>query len=364
MKTLLIGYTNSIHFWRWASFLNKANIKVSILSFVKNTIKFKRMHENYIDYSIPGKGIIKILKILINIFKCISFINNSNFDLINFSYFELYSAFIMLLVKKRIMITCWGSDILLNYKNACGIKKIILNMALKKAEIITCDSNSIKNLIIKKNNKINKEKIHLIYWGIDTKLFSIPNIKEKNQLREKYDIPKKAIVLLSIRNLTKQYNILKIIKSFKNNIADKNIFLLIKLTKESNKNYLIKCIKQAGNNKNIIFINKIIDHSKINEIYKLSDISLHFPESDSTPVSMLEGISSGNIIICSNCVDSYKKLSDYYNINLLNINYLNNKIIYKIIKNKNNIILENKNILKKIHSEEKTIKDIKSLFNN
>lgn len=364
MKILLVGYTNSIHFWRWALFLKKAYQKVSILSFVKTNIKFEKIYENYLDYSVKGNKILKFIKLIIKILKSINFINKSGFDLINFNYFELYSAFIALFTKKKIMITCWGSDILKEYKKASGIKKIIFDITLNKASIITCDSESIKNLIIKKCKKIKKDKIHLIYWGINPDLFPISSKKEKNELRKKYNIPGNSIVLLSIRNLTEPYNIFKIIKYFKNKITDNNIILLVKIPLNSNKNYLKKCINEAGNNKNIIFLNNNVSHDKINEIYKISDISLHFPDSDSTPVSMLESISSGNLIICSNQIESYKLLNDYYDIKLIKLDDLDKEIIYKMLKDKNGIILKNKEKLKKLHTEKISVKKIKSLFKN
>ena len=90
MKVLSIGYTNSIHFWRWNSFLQKVNHNISILSFVRNKIKYNEIYENYIDYSVNGKNIIKFIKIIINIFKSIFYINKSDFDLIVLNYFEMY----------------------------------------------------------------------------------------------------------------------------------------------------------------------------------------------------------------------------------------------------------------------------------
>ena len=84
---------------------------------------------------------------------------------------------------------------------------------------------------------------------------------------------------------------------------------------------------------------------------------MHFPESDSTPVSMLEGISSGNLIICNEKIDSYKKLAENYKLFLIDLNNLNKDYINKII---------NENIIKlnKLHEEKITIKNIKALIDN
>lgn len=361
-KILITGYSNSIHFWRWAHFLKKANFKINILSFVKNEIKFDKIYEKYLDYSVKKKGLIKFLKLIINIFKSIYYINKSNNNYVNLCFLESYLAFIALFIKKKIIITCWGSDILLNYKKSNFIKKYLFDKAFNKASYITCDSDSIKSLIIEKCKRIEKDKINKIYWGINISLFSIPSYKEKNKLRKKYNIPQNAIVLLSIRNLTRQYRILEIIKCFNKNISDKNIFLFIKIPSEIDKNYINECIKEANKNKNIIINKEKIDYKNIREIYKISDISLHFPDSDSTPVSMLESISSGNLIICSDKIDSYKKLSEYYKLFLIDLNELNNDFINKILKGKNKIITDNKIKLNKLHDEKLTINNIRVMF--
>lgn len=363
-KILIIGYSNSIHFWRWSYFLKKTKLKISILSFIKNKMNFDEYCDEYIDYSVNKKGLIKIFELIKNIFKCISYVNRSDYSYINFSYFELYLAFMTFFIKKKIIITCWGSDILLNYKKSNFIKKFLFDKALKKANFITCDSDSIKDLIIKKCKKIDKDKIHIIYWGINGNLFSIPSYKDKIKLRKKYNIPENAIVLLSIRNLTKFYRIKEIIKKFNKCFHDENIYLFIKIPSIIDEKYIKICLKEANQNENIIIYKEKIDHNNINEIYKISDISLHFPISDSTPVSILEGISSGNLIICSEDIDSYKKLAEYYKIFLINLNNLNSSIIYEIINEKDKISNDNKIKLNKLHEEKITIENIRIMFEN
>ncbi len=77
---------------------------------------------------------------------------------------------------------------------------------------------------------------------------------------------------------------------------------------------------------------------------------------------MLESISSGNLIICSDKIDSYKKLSEYYKLFLIDLNELNNDFINKILKGKNKIITDNKIKLNKLHDEKLTINNIRVMF--
>ena len=361
-KILLIGNTNCSHLWRWAYYLNKAKIASNILTFNRNSISNYETINNFIDFSVKNNGLIKYLKIFLNILKCILFINRSDYDYINFHFFEIHQAFISLFINKKYIITCWGTDLLVKYKKSRGIKKTLLDYSLKKSSAITYDSESINKIILDKCKKINKEKLYLIYWGINTSIFYQNTDKEKITLREKYKLPENSLILLSIRNLTEIYNIKEIIKWFNNNIKDKSIILFVRITPTSDKEYIKKCIKESNENPNIIFNNENIGQTNIPELYKLADISLHFPIADATPVSMLEGIACGNLIMCNKNIDSYKELSKKYSLCLTNLTDLSKDKIKSIIRGKNKIARNNIKSLQKNHSEGKTIKKISNLI--
>jgi hypothetical protein len=357
-KILVSGYSNSIHFYRWCGFLKSAGFNVEILSLIKNNTEYDySKFDGFYDFS-GSKGFLKKLKQLVYIVKSIYVMRKSDADFVNFHYLEDYILFIAMFINKKIVLTCWGSDILVKYKTSKGILRFLYNRAFKKAYAVTCDSESVKATIISGNPGIDPEKIKIVFWGIDTGLFNIPSAEEKNILRNEYKIPQNAMVLLSIRNVDFHYKIKDIIEQF-NIINDTDIFLVVRVSPIKSESYLKDCRKESASNKNIIFIEEEIDYKNISKLYKISDIDLHFPVSDATPVSIFEGIACGNIIAGSKDISSYKELSKNYDIKLIELNELNSDFIRKILPEKMN---SNREKLILLNSENVTIEKLKTLF--
>ena len=65
------------------------------------------------------------------------------------------------------VLTAWGSDVLIAAKSR--IKGPLVKFALKKADVITCDADHMRDAMIRLG--VNPEKINIIYFGVDTQKF-------------------------------------------------------------------------------------------------------------------------------------------------------------------------------------------------
>jgi len=356
----MLGYTDSIHFWRWSEFLKKAGFNVVVVSFVKNDFydDYKKNILKYYDLSAGSKNkIIKSITIFLNLFKAVKIINKSKFDFINFHFIEMYQFFISSFINKRIILSCWGSDILIDYKNSWFIKKKLYEKIFKKAYLITMDSETVKKTIIERYRAVDKNKFRIIYWGIDEKMFIKPDKKEKDKLKKKFNLPADSIVILCIRNLTKVYRVKEIINWFNKKIRDENFYLFVRVPPKSDKKYIDGCKVYACGNSRIIFNEEKTKYQDINKFYKLSDVSLHYPASDASPVSMLEAVSSGHAICGRPGISSYQVLAEEYkNINLLKLEDLSTNLLRKLVKNKK------KNFLKYHHTSRSSIEKLKEVM--
>lgn len=106
-----------------------------------------------------------------------------------------------------IVITAWGTDVLIAPKKSFLLKKIA-KYVLKNADIITCDGLNTKDAMIEL--KAYTEKINIIYFGIDTKKNHSSQRDEK--LREKLNI-NNSPALISIRSFNPVYNIETLIRA-------------------------------------------------------------------------------------------------------------------------------------------------------
>ena len=365
-SVLLIGNLNNVHLWRWSLFLQKAGLIVAVSSLTgvnEQQFDYSRF-QNFHVFSVKKKGPIFLIKLkkVINLFRLIYYINRSPYDYVNILCITFIPAFFSIFIKKKLILTCLGTDILLTYKNCYGFEKFIYHKAFKKSFAITFDADEVKSLIIHKYKHIKKNKLYKIFWGVNTGLFQTISKEGKVKLRKKYGIPEEAIVILSIRNIRPGAQIHSIIEWFNKEINSQNIYLLIRVTSSSDEAYIQICKNYAKNNKKIIFHDKSLSYDRIHTLYNMADIDFHFLKSDATPASILEGMACKNLIFASDIISSYTDLKNIYDITLTKLDSLTEKKIFNILKRKEQITEENRVRVLKFHSESVTIQKLKQLF--
>lgn len=129
------------------------------------------------------------------------------YDLIHYPYFDLFFISLPLFKATKLVITIHDIIPLLYPKNyPPGIKgKIkfqIQKFLLKKIDAVITDTKTSKEDIVK-YLEYPEAKIYPIYLGIDKRFVKIPNPKRYNQLRKRYNLPKKFVLYVGDVNLNK-----------------------------------------------------------------------------------------------------------------------------------------------------------------
>ncbi len=89
---------------------------------------------------------------------------------------------------------------------------------------VICNSNMVRVEILQRF-RIDQSKIHVIYNGVDTKLFH-PGIKQqKNNLREQWNIPDTANVFVFVGSGFERKGLLQVLRSFES--LPENCYLLV-----------------------------------------------------------------------------------------------------------------------------------------
>ena len=128
-------------------------------------------------------------------------------DIVHAHYASHYGFIAALTNYHPMILTTWGSDILIN-PGQFRILRYMVQYALKKADLITCDAkHMIKSL---EKFGVIHSKIHLIYFGTDTQKF---NPKQRSMgLRARLGALDSSIIM-SLRNLEPIYDIETFVKS-------------------------------------------------------------------------------------------------------------------------------------------------------
>jgi glycosyltransferase involved in cell wall biosynthesis len=199
-----------------------------------------------------------------------------------------------------LVLSAWGSDILIDPKRFFLLKTLIKH-TLREADLITTDGeNTIREML---QLGADSQRIHLIYHGVDTQQFK-PAQKNGDLLKklEIYGSP----VIISIRNLNPVYNVETVVKSIPYVIKQFPEATFIIAGDGVQKNYLSDMATALGVSKHTRFIGKI-PHDELPHYLSLADIYVSTSLSDGgLSVSLAEAMACGLAPVVTDVGDNQK----------------------------------------------------------
>lgn len=163
------------------------------------------------------------------------------------------------------IVTPWGSDVLIAPKRS-KISKRIVEYVLKRADLVTCDAEHIKEPLIKLG--ANSQKIELVYFGTDILKF------RKNPKDDKH-----TPIIISVRSLKPIYNVETLIRTMPlviNKIPEAKFIIA---GDGVERNYLVELAKSLGiDTDSIRFMGNLsegdlIDYLRASSIYVSTSLS-------------------------------------------------------------------------------------------
>lgn len=183
-----------------------------------------------------------------------------------------------------------------DFKNSYGvILGFIINAlyihSLKKFDKIICCS---KSSFDKCKNKLSNVTYIRNGIYIDKRK---NNLKIRNQIRKDLNIPDDAIVYIYVGNYTKLKRVLKMLKTFKKNLNSNEYLICLGNGKlfEKAKKYSSEKIIQLG------FVENVMDYMYASDIYT------SFSSTEGLPVSIIEALNAGLLLLVSN-IDSHNEI--------------------------------------------------------
>ena len=250
----------------------------------------------------------------------------------NYGFFGAWCSF------NPFVITAWGSDVL-NVPEArliSMVKKLFAKCALKKADLITCDAEHVKNAM--RILGVAPEKIILVYFGVDTRKFG-PGEKSE-ELRVKlgiYDSP----TVISLRNLEPLYDIETLIRSLPLVLKEVPESQFLIAGKGSEEKRLKELAESLGVSDNVKFVG-FIQNDELPQYLSTVDVYVSTSLSDAgIAASTAEAMACGLPVIVTDVADNKKWVDNGVNgfvVPVKDPKSLAEKIIY---------LLQNEDIRKK-----------------
>jgi glycosyltransferase involved in cell wall biosynthesis len=355
-KILLVGNTESIHFYRWFRFVRMAGYSCDILTFTPVRFDYTGA-DRLFDLSVPDGFRFKPLRKGLAWLKGLLTVLRGGYSRVNIHYFELHKALLALMSRDPVILTFWGSDYHQFFIRARGIVRKLLEAAVRKAAAATADTDTIAEPV----SRLCRGGCRKIIWGVDTGLFKPLPEGERAVLKEKYGFKPSDRILLSIRNVTPFYRILDIIRQFKT-LKGEDLRLWVRITPYSDREYVASCRDDAAGDRRIVFHDATLKPEDMAGLYQIASVCLHYPIEDALPVSLLEGIACGCRMLLSDRVQEYQNRAEEFLLTLSALEKLNDETIRQMLQMPEDTLLKNREIVIERYSHLESIRRIRELF--
>jgi glycosyltransferase involved in cell wall biosynthesis len=199
MKLLILAAADSIHSHRWVEFFARQGHEVHWVSFTK----FNRAESTsaYAYEIAPHRHTtLNNIDIIHGLRRLRSLLKKIQPDLLHAHYAGRYGLVGTLTGFRPFIITAWGSDVLIAGKSL--LTKPFVKLALRRADLVTCDAEHMRQAIIRLG--VPEPKIRIIYFGTDISRFS-PSSRNEN-LRKQLRLSDRPVII-SLRSLEPIYDL-------------------------------------------------------------------------------------------------------------------------------------------------------------
>ena len=182
-----------------------------------------------------------------------------------------------------LVLSAWGSDILIDAKRN-PLRRILTQSALKKAEMVICDSETARKRLLELGTR--PDKITKIFWGVDTQQFN-PQRRDE-ELKGNLGVSG-APTIICVRNLKPVYNVEMLIRAIPLILEQTPQARFILAGDGEQRGYLKSLASSLGVLDSIKFVG-LIPHNELPKYLASSDIYVSTSLSDSTSLSLQEAM--------------------------------------------------------------------------
>lgn len=320
MKIEILGSAASIHTIKWANFLSSEGLLVRIISFDPGDAR--------LDSRIQVFVVPKLTSLFLSPFDFSRFISEHNEyspDILQIHSFGSYGLLSLFLKHDAKIGTPWGSDVLLLKRSF--LKKWIVRKVIASCTKLTCDSSEMKSKLIQYG--ASKDRVHIINFGVDTKIFRRIKVIESE--------PKSSLTIISTRSFEPIYDIETLIRATYQLIAANFNVKLLLIGLGSTENRLRQLSKELNILENVQFLGKV-NNADLPNYLNLADVYVSTALSDAgIAASTAEAMSCECICLVTDVRENSEWITDGVNGFLFqpsNVDDLRDKLILILQPNK------------------------------
>lgn len=319
MKICFIRHPGSIHTKRWIEYFARKGHEMHVIYFkgdfgtglevnkhFPELVQLENVHIHCVkgfDYRFEIKFVTYLLNTIMKVRNLRRKIKEIAPDIVDAHTLNYYGWLGALSGFHPFVATAWGSDVLIAPAQS-ALLRILIKYSLRKADLITCSGENLKEEMIKLG--ADSEKVNLIYHGVDTRSFS-PTQKDRT-LRVKLNIFESPAII-SVRNLKPIYDVESLVRAIPIVLGQIPEVKFIIAGDGEQRDHLEKLASSLGIAGSVRFTGWIL-HDELPKYLATANIYVSTSLSDSISVSLLEAMACELPVVVTDSGDNRNWIRD------------------------------------------------------
>ncbi len=191
-------------------------------------------------------------------------------------------------------ITAWGSDLLvLPGRSRTGVGRWLTGRALRRADFLTAPSLPL--LAAAERMGLPPDRGTHLLWGVDRDRFN-PGV-DPEVFRSRLEVPEGVPLVLSPRRMEPLYHIDDVLDAWERTCSEGRRSILALATDGGSHEGHFRWRAAASAWRADIRILPALDYTEMPALFAAADVVVSIPESDGTPMSVLEALATGTPVI-------------------------------------------------------------------
>jgi glycosyltransferase involved in cell wall biosynthesis len=291
LRIAYLGDANSIHFRRWVSFMAERGHSVTLLIADGKTVAPGLPDSIGIERFTPFTSRrIRPLGVIVSRRSLSRALARIQPDVLNAHFLTVHGYHAWISGFHPYVITLWGSDVFIKPKKS-RLAALLAWITLRAADMVMVNSEMLKKGALEVGAPA--EKTEMIQFGVDLDRFA-PG-PDPAQLRARLGLVGKRVVF-SPRNITPLYRHQVVVQALANLPADVTVVMSRHRAQPEELAAIESQAQALGLSDRLVVVPEIA-HDEMPDFYRMADVVVSIPASDSTAVTILEALACERQIV-------------------------------------------------------------------